>query len=1265
MHPLFHITVDHIARLNDSQARELLARLCRAHLERAGLDNSTVYWGGDQRAKDGGVDVLIEHPPAVDLLGPLRRSMGVIQVKAEKFGPAKIGPEMAPEKVLRPAIASLADHNGTYLIASTHDNPAAPQKKKRIEAMENVLDEHGLLGKVQVDFLGAREIANWVEQFPPLAIWVRQAIGNPLNGWKSYGPWAYLEEDTEAPFVLSDGHRVFAPGTAEAMTDLDGINAIRADLRAGRSVRLVGLSGVGKTRLAQALFDPRIKTSAPPLSPDQAIYTDMSDRPDPSPESMMEALVSAKEPAILIVDNCGQDTHDALVAKKGKSAKALGLLTIEYDVRDDIPDDTHCYRLEGSSDEALRSVVRSHHPNLSSPDVATVISASQGNARLAFALASTSQQTGDLASLRSDQLFRRLFEQKHGPKDELLRCAKAASLIYSFEGKDISSGSEVATLAAYAEVSPATFRANMILMGRRRLLQRRGRWFALLPHAVSNRLAAEALEELDANELQERLFRNASTRIRASFANRLSYLHSSPNAKEIVRGWLAPRGDLGAIGDLSNDDFKVFQRIASVDQSATLSCIERFIDKGAAGGRSEYALDSLAHILHSIAYECEYFDRAVDALLKLHALQPEKRGESKREPEDLRALFQIAGSGTLAPTAQRAAHVYKLLTSSDPALRQIGVLLLVEALKVKDFRIVGTLQFGARPRKYGQIFKDAERRNWFQTFMAIAEPLAVQDSNTGRTIRAALGQAVSGLIHDPILMEDLKRLSPRLIEIDGWLPALKAVRQFLRREGLADHLLDRASEFEKLVSPQGLRHEVLAAIAMRHPSDYAQVVKDGVDPNTRAAENSETLGRQLSAEPALLEELLPRLLSNEVYGQAYSIGRGVAFDTTDAGELMAQVKAQLLSSNDPRLFRPTFVNGLFSGWHEQNPELVDELLDQALIDPALGIWFPDIQGSVPIDTRGVARILDSIAAGQAPIASYSSIGYQLKPVTVANIARIVNALADHGIDGIRVAVDLLYTTTFRADDRSTDEQIEVAELCRDFMVRTNWQELGRDGDASDYELIQIIAFGATHSAAFEDIEALLHRVATPREGDDYFRRMDTAKYLSPILHKYPHPTLSYLLEQHELPLQHSVTDMVLEAWVSDHSGQERPAMEADGLVDWCAADPGYRIDFCIQICPLGEPVDAAQSVAARLYALAPNKPFVILGLEQRCMRSGSSDEILPDINAVLRLLHVLPTPKGSLEEKAVKMAIESLRKQLDWWKQMLENTGEERDEGFE
>lgn len=54
MHSIFKVTTNEIQSLNDTQARELISRLCRAEVRNKGLSESFVTWGGDQRAKDGG-----------------------------------------------------------------------------------------------------------------------------------------------------------------------------------------------------------------------------------------------------------------------------------------------------------------------------------------------------------------------------------------------------------------------------------------------------------------------------------------------------------------------------------------------------------------------------------------------------------------------------------------------------------------------------------------------------------------------------------------------------------------------------------------------------------------------------------------------------------------------------------------------------------------------------------------------------------------------------------------------------------------------------------------------------------------------------------------------------------------------------------------------------------------------------------------------------------------------------------------------------------
>ena len=773
MHPIFNILTNHIQALDDGQARELLARLCRSQLQRAGLDPASVFWGGNQRAADGGVDVRVDCHPARDVSAPLVRSVAIVQVKAEPFGPAKIAPEMAPKGVIRPSIISLVAYGGIYVIASTRDDPAEPRRRDRVSAMKKVLDDHELTGKIKTNFLGARQIADWVEAFPPLAVWVRECIGKPIQGWNGYGPWAYKETDQDAEFVLGTEPRVFGPGATDGMTDLQAIEAIRHDLAAGGTVRLIGLSGVGKTRLAQALFDPRINTDTPALSQDWAIYADISNGPDPSPEAMIEALGNFSAPSILIVDNCGQKSHAALVERKTKSAKTIGLLTIEYDIQDDLPDDTTFYRLEGASHETMSVLLRGRYRHLSLSDVHTVIEASDGNSRVAFVLASTSKHTNDLSSLKEVELFRRLFVQSQGAGDDLLRCAKAASLIYSFDGEDVSPTSEMAILAACAGTTVADFRRNMVDLKRRGLLQERGKWRALLPHAVSNRLAALALEEQLASEVEDRLFTHAPERVRSSFAHRLSFLHGSTDAQSLVVRWMASDGPLGAPTSLSDHGFHIFQRLAPVDQAATLEAIDRSVSSKTAGDLDEFRIEKLASITNSLAYEATNFDRCIDVLVKLALMQIVNRSRRERQHEYLRALFQAHYSGTLAPASQRATHVKRLLASDSATEYGIGVELLAQTLKVSGFRIPETFQFGARTRTQGWRARDeAEYREWYETFLAIAEPMALQDDETGKVVRNALAKTVERFVYDLSLLQHLKRLAPEFIRIDGWLPSL-------------------------------------------------------------------------------------------------------------------------------------------------------------------------------------------------------------------------------------------------------------------------------------------------------------------------------------------------------------------------------------------------------------------------------------------------------------------------------------------------------------
>lgn len=438
----------------------------------------------------GGVDVRVDLPK-LESTDYIPKSSVIFQVKAENFGVSKIPGEMAPKGIIRDSIQELGKKKGAYIIACTRETLSDSSLKNRKKAMLECLTKHGLNKTIEYDFYDNRKIADWVEQHPAVLFWLRSTLNKPIVGWQPYAPWAYKENDIEAEYLLDDKVKVYVPNNDEGLAITNAIEQIRSELRKNVSIRIVGLSGVGKTRLVQALFDKRIGKDS--LNSENVIYTDLADDPTPQPSSMTEALIATGSDCVLIVDNCGSDTHTRLTEIVKKPNSYIRLITIEYDIRDDLPEDTLCYRLEGSSESVIKQLLRLKYPNLSDSDIDKITEFSDGNARLAFALASSSETKGELAQLKDEDLFRRMFQQKYVENDGLLRTAEVASLLYSFDFKDITNTSELALLAKLADLSIPEFSRNVFELKKRGLVQERGQWRAVLPHGISNRLALRAV----------------------------------------------------------------------------------------------------------------------------------------------------------------------------------------------------------------------------------------------------------------------------------------------------------------------------------------------------------------------------------------------------------------------------------------------------------------------------------------------------------------------------------------------------------------------------------------------------------------------------------------------------------------------------------------------------------------------------------------------------------------------------------------------------
>ncbi|UWZ83197.1 hypothetical protein [Occallatibacter riparius] len=1153
---MFDITGEEISHLSDEDLRELIGRLCEAELRQNCLSTLAVTWGGNQNAPDGGIDVRVATTAGVPPTSAFISSNVGYQVKAEDMPRSRILSEMRPDGSLRAAIRKLADLSGAYIIVSSKASVSDSALDDRKNAMRDAIADLPNASDLKIDFYDGTRIATWVREHPGMVAWTRERLGRVLSGWRPYGDWAGSNEGVEAAYLFDDELRIQGPDLiGQTVSAIEGINLLRNILRCEHGVvRLVGLSGTGKTRLAQALFDHRIGENS--LNPESAIYTDVSANPEPQPVALATDLVAQSRRQVLVIDNCTPDLHRRLSEICQSEQSKVNLLTIEYDVQDDQPEGTDVFELQPSSSELIEKLLLRRVPEISQVNANSIATFAGGNARVALALASTVERGESVASLRNAELFERLFRQRQQSNSSLLVSAQACSLPFSFQGEDTSdkTDSELPKLASVVGKDVGSLFADVAELKRRDLIQERGVWRAVLPHAIANRLAALALENIPPENLRV-LFATAPPRLLRSISRRLGYLHTSIAAQRIVREWLFDHGRLGRVEELSELGIAMLTNVAPVDPVGVLDTIERAVQRQRELG-AQLKGEQFRTLLVSLAFESKFFDRAVNLILDL--IEFEEPGRYANQVRNsFPSLFHLYLSGTHATVEQRIHVIDGLLLSNSPTRQELGFASLDAMLKSSHFTSFHRFDFGGRPRDYGYFPRTREDLlNWFRAALNLCATHDGRDTVTSSKIRTIVSQNLQGL-WDIEMFDEIEAVCREFRERrfwpEGWI-AIRRIRRF-RHDPLPEDEQVRILAIEHAIAPESLLEHVRAQVLRRGRAAYEDIDwRDHEAQFARQELNLIELGKIVATEAATLDEVMPELLSCSATTTLGPFAKGLV-DGDDDRRGMWDRLIQGFMRVDPTIRSTELLESYLFNLQKVDRDLVETFLQDAMQRPELSEWFPRLQARVVISRLGVLRLKQSLLDGRAHVDSFRSLAYY-GDLEDAAILQLVPLLLN--LDGgFWVAVDIV---SLRLPQIRNKKETPSPELLATGRLIADAFDFNTRGHHDEYELQQVF-------------EACL----SSREGIPVVERM-----LERLKAKHARFGLSLILEDHMLgalvaaqPLLVLNTFFASDAAMKravrplighyDHVGSPFDRVPPRVLLPWCDEDPVYRYPLAASI----------------------------------------------------------------------------------------------------
>ena len=1048
----FQISGEDVERFNQQLFPELLRRLLHAEALAHGLPTDGIHVAGNVTAPDGGEDGRIKWQGGPDRTPNLPCRLTQFQLKAGPIKSVQAGKDVSQSGRVKPMVLAVLANGGHYrmLCAHRYTQRAIESREQRIR--KAVLDAGTSVEDGQITFWDADQIAAWVNQHPAVALWVREktqpgTVG-PFHSWTH---WAGHPDHDNSPWVPDERR---APLRARLLK----LAAPR------RSLRLVGLSGVGKSRLAlEALGADGVDTLK-----DIVMYADASEADASAIVQTVEALADAGTRAVVVVSRCSPKTHRQLESKVFRHGSQLSLATLD----DEVPNttlDENSTEIENAPAGVVEAIINGLLPTTPPRDRQRLAHFAEGFPRIAIDVANAWRSSKPIAHAEDDDIVD-AFVLGRQPVDPD-RTLRAAMLLAAFGVIAVEGGGEqLNQVASFRDdLSADDLRIAIGRLAERGVVRRRGRLRILQPRPIAMRLAERQWLEWSPAQWERLLTRDAavSVALRKTAVRALARLNTTSTAETVVRHVCRPGGP--PIEPYLLPDF------ADVAPEVVLQTIQGNLDMNVHQA-SALTGDARRHVvsaLEKVVFRADTFDQSARLLLRLAVTETENYLNNATGV--FVGLFCLRLGNTAADGEARLRLMDELIDTADDGERPVLVNALIGSLTPMGWRVVGAEVQGSRPVLSPWLPSTKEAHVEYVTgCLSRLTGIAAQERPgwPAEHARSGLGQLLRSWIV-PDYMAALEDAVRQVSAVTGaWPEAIESLSHALRYDAKSFSLsiIRRVEAMLLRLRPENLEdriHLLVTAMPWDYPAD------EHLSPDKlgkRQEEAVRNLALDLAQAPEVLEGLLPQLSRGE-QRKALLFGEALGSLPEQFKPYVWRRRITQAALDAPAADRNLgLLIGYFVGIAKRWPRLEMPLKKWLMRSPSISSAFPWMCGYLGVKPADVDLAVDALAAGVLDPASLRQwmLGGALAGLPALEAAPLFDALLKReDEESTLVAVELIGAYSYAATDRLAGLRPQIRACVSRYADGERW----RASDMAAHHLEQLAGWMLAHGRHDADARA--------------------------------------------------------------------------------------------------------------------------------------------------------------------------------------------------